>query len=80
MRLPTFEYLEPDTLEEALEVLAEHAGRAAILAGGTDLLVRMKQRLVQPEFLISLKNLNKLNYIRQEDGDAVIGAKLLRVQ
>ena len=74
LRLPIFEYLEPATLEEALQLLASHANTAAILAGGTDLLVRMKQRSLQPAFLISLKNLHELNYIRQKDGFAVIGA------
>lgn len=45
-----------------------------LLAGGTDLLVRMKQRLAQPAFLISLKNLRDLEYIRQENGLTKIGA------
>ena len=74
MRLPDFEYLEPANLEEALKWLADHATRTAILAGGTDLIVRMKQRLTRPEFLISLKNLHDLNFIRQEGDKAVIGA------
>ena len=55
-------------------MLADHAGQAAVLAGGTDLIVRMKQRLVQPAFLISLKGLHGLNYIRREEALIVIGA------
>jgi 4-hydroxybenzoyl-CoA reductase subunit beta len=74
LRLPTFEYLEPRNLKEALEMLADHADQAAVLAGGTDLIVRMKQRLVQPAFLVSLKDLQDLNYIRQENALIVIGA------
>jgi 4-hydroxybenzoyl-CoA reductase beta subunit len=74
LRLPAFEYLEPRTLKEALEMLADHADQAALLAGGTDLIVRMKQRLAQPAFLISLKDLKDLNYIRRENGFIVIGA------
>jgi 4-hydroxybenzoyl-CoA reductase beta subunit len=74
LRLPTFEYLEPKNLEEALELSAKHADQATVLAGGTDLIVRMQQRLVEPAFLISLKDLNDLNYIRQENGLTVIGA------
>ncbi len=54
MRLPSFEYLEPRNVKEALEMLADHAGQAAVVAGGTDLIVRMKQRLVEPAFLVSL--------------------------
>jgi 4-hydroxybenzoyl-CoA reductase beta subunit len=74
LRLPSFEYLEPENLEEALEMLANHADQAAVMAGGTDLIVRMKQRLVQPAFLVSLKHLNDLNYIRQENALIMIGA------
>jgi 4-hydroxybenzoyl-CoA reductase beta subunit len=74
MRLPSFEYLVPKNVKEALEMLADHADQAAVMAGGTDLIVRMKQRLVQPAFLISLKDLHVLNYIRQENALIVIGA------
>jgi CO/xanthine dehydrogenase FAD-binding subunit len=74
MRLPAFDYLQPKNVEEAIEMLADHADQAAVMAGGTDLIVRMKQRLVQPAFLISLKNLHDLNYIRQENSFIVIGA------
>ena len=74
MRLPAFKYLEPGNLEEALEFLSNHGEQATVLAGGTDLIVRMKQRLAQPAFVISLKNLHDLNYIRQEKGLLRIGA------
>lgn len=74
MRLPTFDYLEPRSVEEALTMLADHADQAAVVAGGTDLVVRMKQRLVQPAFLISLKHLHELRYIRREEDDIKIGA------
>jgi 4-hydroxybenzoyl-CoA reductase subunit beta len=74
LRLPSFEYLEPRNMEEALEMLAGHAGQAAAVAGGTDLIVRMKQRLAQPAFLVSLKHLSDLNYIRCEKALIVIGA------
>lgn len=74
MRLPRFDYLGPDTLEEALDLLATHKENAKILAGGTDLLVRMKKGLLKPKVLISLKALNDLSYIRQEDDQIKIGA------
>lgn len=75
MRLPRFDYLGPDTLEEALDLLAVHREDAKILAGGTDLLVRMKKGLLQPKFLISLKALNELSYITQEEDHIKIGAR-----
>ena len=75
MRLPRFDYLGPDTLEETLDLLALHREDAKILAGGTDLLVRMKKGLLQPKFLISLKALDELSYIKQEDDLIKIGAR-----
>ncbi len=74
MRLPAFNYLEPENLEEALDLLAAHGPQAGIVAGGTDLLVRMKQRLTTPAYLISLKSLEDLAYIRQKGALLSIGA------
>ncbi|MCM2284131.1 MAG: FAD binding domain-containing protein [Desulfobacula sp.] len=75
MRLPQFNYTGPDTLEKALDLLAAHGQDAKILAGGTDLLVRMKKGLLAPKMLISLKALKDLSYI-QQDKDAIrIGAR-----
>ena len=56
MIIPEFEYLAPGDLQEAVDYLASHGPEAVVLAGGTDLLVRMKQRLVKPRFVVSLKN------------------------
>lgn len=75
MRLPPFEYLNPRDFPEALDMLAAHGNACRILAGGTDLLVRMKQRLLKPKYLMSLKSLNMLDYIRQEDGELKIGPR-----
>ncbi len=75
MRLPRFDYLGPDTLDEALDLLATHREEAKILAGGTDLLVRMKKGLLTPKFLISLKALNELSYIKKENDSIKIGAR-----
>jgi 4-hydroxybenzoyl-CoA reductase beta subunit len=75
VRLPKFEYLCPDTLDGALELLATHGQDAKILAGGTDLLVRMKKGLLRPIFIISLNALNELSYIKIEDGALKIGAR-----
>ena len=75
MRLPRFDYLGPDNLEGALDLLATHRDDAKILAGGTDLLVRMKKGLLKPKFLISLKALNELSYIKKEDNHIKIGAR-----
>ena len=61
MRLPRFDYSGPETLDQTLDLLDLHRDDAKILAGGTDLLVRMKKGLLKPKVLISLKALNELS-------------------
>ncbi len=74
MRLPRFVYLEPSTLKEAMEILSDHQSHV-IKAGGTDLIPRLKRRLAQPKFLINLKGLSELDFIRQDGrGTLQIGA------
>ena len=68
-----FEYFEPRTLEEALRLLDEWGEDARVLAGGTDLLVQMKLRRVEPRCLINVKRLG-LRYIREEGEEVRIGA------
>lgn len=75
MRLPQFNYTGPDTLEQALDLLAQRGPDAKILAGGTDLLVRMKKGLLAPKYLISLKALKELAYIKQDKDAIRIGAR-----
>ena len=74
MRLPSFEHLEPRSLEEALGFLAEHKEQAKIIAGGTDLLVSMKHGLLAPKYLVNLKGLRELDFVDEHDGSLRIGA------
>ena len=60
-----FSFIEPKDLSEACSLLLEHQNDAKALAGGTDLLVAMKERQVTPEYLINLKGLPDLDQIRQ---------------
>lgn len=71
-----FEYVEPDSLDEALTVLAEHGEDAKPLAGGTGLLNLMKQRLVQPAYLVGLRRLAQRSELGgiQADSGLDIGA------
>lgn len=69
----TFEYLKPTSLQEALELLNHHGDRARIIAGGTDLMVLWKKRIVSPHYLISLRNISELNFIEYR-GDLKIGS------
>jgi carbon-monoxide dehydrogenase medium subunit len=73
-RLPSFNYHAPQTISEVIRYLSE-LQNAVILAGGTDLIVAMKQKGLKPYNIVSLKKLkDELCYIRQEDGKILIGA------
>jgi 4-hydroxybenzoyl-CoA reductase subunit beta len=74
MQLPRFEYFRPESLAEGLQMLAEHAGDAKIMSGGSDLLINMKFRLDAPKYLVSLNSLAELQQIEVEaDGGLRIG-------
>ena len=68
-----FEYLEPHTLEDALELLQKHGDDARLLAGGQSLVPLMKLRLVRPDYLIDLNRVPGLSYMREQDGHLVFG-------
>ena len=65
----------PSTTDEAIQILSEHGNEAAVYAGGTDLLVRLKNRLQQaPTYLVDIKKIQDLHYIKEEaDGSVRIG-------
>jgi len=67
MHLPQFEYFVPTSAEEACSFLARHQGDALPLAGGTDLLVKMKHRRVVPGFLVNLKNIPGMDEIEYDE-------------
>jgi len=71
-RLPKFDYLEPKTIEEALSLLAQYKGRAKVIAGGTDLLPKLKRREIEaPEYIIDLKDIPDLDYIKHDEVDGL---------
>ena len=63
MTLPKFEYFAPESLEEALRLLMEIGDGAYLIAGGTDLLVKMRNRLLTPKAIIGLKKIKGLGRI-----------------
>jgi len=74
-RLPKFEYHDPTSLSEALELLAKYNGKARVFAGGTDLLTAMKKREILPEHLINLKGIAHLKGIHFDKREGIkIGA------
>jgi 4-hydroxybenzoyl-CoA reductase subunit beta len=79
LSLPEFKLLRPRVLDEALGFLAKYAKesstRLRIVAGGTDLIPSMRQKLFEPEFVLDLRHIAELQGIREQKGSGVeIGA------
>lgn len=74
-RLPKFEYLAPVTTDEVCRLLASHAGEAKLLAGGTDLILQMRRRETVAKYIIGLKSVPELTFVRETaEGGLAIGA------
>ena len=69
-----FEFHAPDSLAEVFELLGRYGDDARLIAGGTALVILMRQNLVRPSAVISLRRLSELNGIDAEDGGLHIGA------
>ena len=64
-----FEYLAPKTIDEALDLLDKYKDKnIKILAGGTDLLVKMKTSDLKIDYLINIKNISELNFVDINQG------------
>ncbi len=75
MKLPEFDLVQPQSLQEACSILGKHDRKAAILAGGTALMVALQYRLSKPTVVIDLKGLTTLDYVgRSESGGLAIGS------
>jgi len=73
VRLPKFDYFEPQDLKEAVSII-QNEPSAKILAGGTDILVNMKHRVECPSVIVNIKRITDLDYIRQDTEDIRIGS------
>lgn len=69
-----FEYYRPNSLDEAVQLLATHGDDARVLAGGHSLIPMMKLRLAAPEHLVDLRNIASLTGVFESGGDITIGA------
>ncbi len=75
MPLPKFDYIAPKTLNELFELLENYGDKAKIKAGGTDLLIKLNNKVLQPEVIIGLKNIQELDFIEFDEKDGLrIGA------
>lgn len=73
MLLPRFDFHEPATLSEACRLMAEHGEAARPIAGGTDLMVNMKKKVLAPKHLVSLARIDALRGVEAVNGYLVIG-------
>jgi carbon-monoxide dehydrogenase medium subunit/6-hydroxypseudooxynicotine dehydrogenase subunit alpha len=71
---PPFDYEAPESLAEALDLLAERGADGKVLAGGQSLVPLLNFRLARPEVLIDVNGLEELSYLRREEGTLRIGA------
>jgi len=72
--LPSFQLLRPKTLDEAIALMARHEGEVKVVAGGTDLLPSMKQKLFTPPYVLDLRGVRELRGIHTVNGGVEIGA------
>ena len=75
-----FHYVRPTTLEAAVATLQESGARATLLAGGTDLLVRLRSGRIRPAVVVDLKRIETLEsgIARRRTAALRIGARLAR--
>ena len=71
-----FNYLVPKNLDEAISLHESYGDRAKYIAGGTDVLVKVKEGKLSPDYLISLKHIpdQERPYLKQDTGELAIGA------
>jgi CO/xanthine dehydrogenase FAD-binding subunit len=72
--LGRFEYARPRSVDEACRLLAEGGRDAAILAGGTDLLVELRNASRSPSLLVDVKRIGELQALRTDSGGIAVGA------
>jgi carbon-monoxide dehydrogenase medium subunit len=76
MKMPAFDYVAPNTLPEALEVLSQYRGAARVLAGGQSLLPMLAFRMAAPSILVDLRNVSALDRISISAAGLELGAKV----
>ena len=74
MKPRPFDYARPDTVEEAVALLAEHGDDARVLAGGQTLIAMLNLRVVEPAVLVDITGIGELATIREVDGWVEVGA------
>src|SRR5947209_6779759 len=77
LRLPKFRYLQPNSIDDAIRMIADNGPDAMFVAGGTDLYPNMKRRQQTPKVVIGLAQINDLRTTKGQLKDGVVlGANL----
>ena len=70
-----FQYLEPTTVGEAISILSQHKGKAKVIAGSTDLVIQIRNRVKSPQYVVDITDIPDLGNIRYDEREGlVIGA------
>ncbi len=73
--LKEFNYLAPQTVAQAVSLLGIYKEEAEVIAGGTDLVALMKDRVITPKYVIDVKPISSLDYIKWDEKEGLsIGA------
>ena len=79
-RLHWEKYFRPQNIPEALKILEEFQGQARLLAGGTDLILQIRKREIEPKVLVDITRIPGLSEIKLEEGVIRIGALVTHTQ
>src|SRR5918996_1372910 len=79
--LKSFEYFDPKTVSQAIRLLQKHQGRTKILAGGTDLFLRMRHGALTPEVVVDIKGIKALSRLQYSSQKGLhIGAAVTQAE
>ena len=78
--MPRFDYLEPHSLNDALQMLADHGDQARIVAGSTDFLVRWRTGVWRPQAVVCMQHVPGLDYLRWNPDDGLTIGAMATVQ
>jgi len=80
MKAPAFGYIQPKTIDDALECLQQHGSDATVLAGGQSLMASLNMRLSNPAVLIDINDIDELSGINMVENQLRIGAMTRQVE
>ena len=80
MKAPAFGYIQPKTVDDALECLQQHGSDATVLAGGQSLMASLNMRLSNPAVLIDINDIDELSGINMVENRLRIGAMTRQVE